>query len=282
MYRQMFNSHREQYQDFNPIFTDGSKNDGHTASAVVTPNEIITEKLHPSCSVFTCEAHAILLALQFILTQTHKKWYIYTDSKSCLAALNNISHRSHSIIINVVYTYENLQSLGYSVMLSWIPGHCGILGNEKADEFAKLTQNLSVRPLSYSDIRNAINFTLQFEWQKSWNEETNNKLHSLIPNIEPVMKQSLPRKYEVILNRLRIGHTRITHRHLLLSEPAPDCSSCNEPLTVKHALIQCNKFKFLRQRYFGYNNPTLHLLIGDKPHYNLLLYLKDIGFYNSI
>ncbi|GFX25577.1 hypothetical protein TNCV_4064301 [Trichonephila clavipes] len=35
------------------------------------------------------------------------------------------------------------------------------------------------------------------------------------------------RRTDVKLTRLRIGHTRFTHRHLLLGEDAPECPSCN-------------------------------------------------------
>ncbi|GFU71545.1 hypothetical protein TNCV_4310411 [Trichonephila clavipes] len=34
------------------------------------------------------------------------------------------------------------------------------------------------------------------------------------------------RRTDVKLTRLRIGHTRFTHRHLLLGEDAPECPSC--------------------------------------------------------
>ncbi|GFU13055.1 hypothetical protein TNCV_2128831 [Trichonephila clavipes] len=36
------------------------------------------------------------------------------------------------------------------------------------------------------------------------------------------------RRTDVKLTRLRIGHTRFTHRHLLLGEDAPECSSCKQ------------------------------------------------------
>ncbi|GFT35034.1 hypothetical protein TNCV_2824981 [Trichonephila clavipes] len=35
------------------------------------------------------------------------------------------------------------------------------------------------------------------------------------------------RRTDVKLTRLRIGHTRFTHRHLLFGERAPECPSCH-------------------------------------------------------
>ncbi|GFX09418.1 chitinase domain-containing protein 1 [Trichonephila clavipes] len=63
-------------------------------------------------------------------------------------------------------------------------------------------------------------------WQESWSQQLDNKLHSVKPVIGawPVMPM---RRTDVKLTRLRIGHTRFTHRHLLFGERAPECPSCN-------------------------------------------------------
>ena len=57
--------------------------------------------------------------------------------------------------------------------------------------------------------------------------------------LSSVKTYSAYRKEDVILTRLRIGHTRLTHRHYLANEDAPECIPCDRPLTVKHILIQC-------------------------------------------
>nr|XP_042896865.1 uncharacterized protein LOC122269143 [Parasteatoda tepidariorum] len=279
IYQQIFNYHREQYADFNPVFTDGSKTNGHTASAVVANGSTVSEKLPPSCSVFTSEAHAIFLALQFISSQPLKKWYIYSDSKSCIEALLNCNHKPHSIINCIFNLYNTLKLSGYKIIFSWIPGHTGILGNEVADRAAKSTNNLTNHKSTLSDVKNIIKCTLYSEWQKNWNNETNNKLHSIYSNLQPYTHPNLLRKLEVVLSRLRIGHTR---RHLLLNEPAPECSHCKEPLTMKHILTKCSKFKIQRQCQFGCFNPSLILLIGNSPHDNIFSCLKAIGFDTSI
>ena len=47
------------------------------------------------------------------------------------------------------------------------------------------------------------------------------------------------RKEEVVLARLRLGHTRVTHSYLLLSEDQPQCVGCNASFTVRHFLLEC-------------------------------------------
>ena len=48
---------------------------------------------------------------------------------------------------------------------------------------------------------------------------------------------------QVRVNRLRIGHTFITHSYLMnkeLESPPPDCPLCREEtLTVKHIFVEC-------------------------------------------
>ncbi|XP_071037871.1 uncharacterized protein [Parasteatoda tepidariorum] len=282
IYLQLFNSHQEQYSNFNSIFTDGSKGLDHVASAVVTPISTISEKLHSKCSVFTSECHAVYLALQFISSQRLKKWIIYSDSKSVIVALQNKELNTHSIINNILNLYSNLLLKEYAIIFCWVPGHAGISGNEAADKVAKSTNNVTNNPLTYTDIKNAIDNEQYLHWQNDWENEINNKLHDIKPSIKSYKSLNISRKQEVILNRLRIGHSRLTHKHLLLNETAPECSHCREQLTIKHILTKCNEFKTQRQRHFGCFNPTLTLLIGDKPHNNIFNYLRDISFYKSI
>ena len=49
-------------------------------------------------------------------------------------------------------------------------------------------------------------------WQERWDEEVDNKLHAIMPQIdEKYYSRCTNKKDEVIINRLRIGHTRLTH-----------------------------------------------------------------------
>ncbi|MPC46392.1 hypothetical protein E2C01_040113 [Portunus trituberculatus] len=44
---------------------------------------------------------------------------------------------------------------------------------------------------------------------------------------------------QIILARLRIGHTYPTQRYLLTRDPQPYCDDCLVPLTVRHLLMEC-------------------------------------------
>ncbi|GBM91740.1 hypothetical protein AVEN_270816-1 [Araneus ventricosus] len=99
-------------------------------------------------------------------------------------------------------------------------------------------------------------------WQELWDLEIRNKLHLIKPRIN--MWSIIPtRVTDVKLTRLRIGHTRFTHKHLLFGESAPECPTFNSH----------------RVTYFN-SSPNMKELLGEFPHPRLFDYLKAIGFYS--
>jgi len=54
-------------------------------------------------------------------------------------------------------------------------------------------------------------------WQAEWDGCSANKLHSVKPHLGYCSVTHLSRRDAAILRRLRIGHTRVTHKYLLLA-----------------------------------------------------------------
>jgi len=90
------------------------------------------------------------------------------------------------------------------------------------------------------------------EWQEVWNCCTGNKLHAIIPTVgDYKQKTCLSRRDSVLLNRLRIGHTRLMHSFLLSGDGwHTECGTCQCPLTVKHILVECVDLNDVRNKHF--------------------------------
>ncbi|GFW49995.1 putative RNA-directed DNA polymerase from transposon X-element [Trichonephila clavipes] len=98
-------------------------------------------------------------------------------------------------------------------------------------------------------------------WQETWDPQVLNKLHSIHPSTSHWA--ALPvRRHDVRLSQLPIGHTRFTHRHLLVGENAPECPSCKVPYSVYHILIDCPVFNHHRITFCHTSGLTLSDLYG--------------------
>jgi len=91
---------------------------------------------------------------------------------------------------------------------------------------------------------------------------------------------SLSRHDRVVINRLRIGHTRLTNFYVLKGENQPVCQACQSSLTVKHILIDCTHLSAVRQGYFRVD--TLKELSEIVDSRNIIAFIKDINFYHCM
>ena len=104
------------------------------------------QRLPDDSSIFTAEAKAIDLALDFISTcDANNKFIIFSDSLSVLKAMNHTSSKNPQIQKLLEKCHE---LLAYKeIALCWIPSHIGIQGNEMVDKQAKTS--LSLEPTSF-------------------------------------------------------------------------------------------------------------------------------------
>ena len=135
-------------------------------------------------SVFTAEAKAIDLALDFIDNFTlSERFVIFSDSLSVLKALNHTF--SKNLQIQKILEKHHEISKTKEVIFCWISGHVNITGNETADRKAKesLKLNTSMFEIPSNNFTPFINNYVLSEWQASWDTAVFNKLHAIKPNI---------------------------------------------------------------------------------------------------
>ncbi|CAK9827724.1 hypothetical protein ANTRET_LOCUS5386 [Anthophora retusa] len=54
---------------------------------------------------------------------------------------------------------------------------------------------------------------------------------------------------DVILTRLKIGHTKLTHGYLMSNNPSEKCDQSNTDITIKYILQDCPTFNYTRRKY---------------------------------
>ena len=109
------------------------------------------------------------------------------------------------------------------VVLQWIPAHCGIPGNEQADQLAKCgaQKEQPSTSIHYQEKNTIIKTALKHRKAKD-------------------AYHLLDRPGQVVLARLRSGHNRLNaHMHRKLV-PSPTCPCDEEDQTTEHVLQRCN------------------------------------------
>ena len=101
-------------------------------------------------------------------------------------------------------------------------------------------------------------------------------------DIHPFYINGLSRKDEVVIHRIRLGHTWLTHSHLMEDRPLPLCFYCHEtPIPIKHIMIECDFFTILRNRFYE-DAVDMRDLFERFSLRNILEFLKRSNLYKLI
>jgi hypothetical protein len=181
-------------------------------------------------------------------------------------------------------TFEARQK-GIEISFLWIPGHCGIDGNELADQEAlKAASSNDTQMLNlctFTDLKKQTQNILYQKWQNHWTKQ-DTKLNKIKNNIQVWISPGLNRKHETILNRLRIGHSFVTHNQFMSRKDPSICETCCIEVTVKYILIDCYKYSDSRSKHQLPQQLSEALQPNLQSNINIINYLKDINLYNFI
>ena len=272
------------YSEWNFFYTDGSKSSHSVSFAVVDDHSTLIHNgiLEPYCSVFTAEATAILKAIEYV-SNKRGKHMICTDSLSTLTNILNLSNRN--ILTSIIRT--KLIQHRTKIKLLWIPGHVGISGNEVADLMAKSasTSPTYLSPhLEIKDLQNFIKIFLKEKHSASWMSYNHH-----YKNVNPSgIKAMFPKSAKIWqlkpLIRLRLGHIKATHEHLLTGLTQTTCFFCNQPPnSIQHILDDCPIFNNARSIYFPNQYPSHCLQYSNNDSYlNLYNFLQFTNILSSI
>jgi len=88
------------------------------------------------------------------------------------------------------------------------------------------------------------------------------------------------RRDSVLLNRLHIGHTHLTHSYLLSGDDLPECGTCQWPLTVKCILVECVDLKDVRNKHFVPS--SIKDLFYNTEAHKIIDFIKETRFYKQL
>ena len=235
------------------IYTDGSKLKEGTGCGFFC-NELNIGKfyrLKSVCSIFQAEIYAIAIAARHVsmLPIFNRDISFYIDSQAAIKAL--ISGNIRSKVVSSCHKELLALRQQHKLKLCWVPGHKNILGNEKADELAKLGANLPeedaipeiFQPLStvYLEIKQLA----RTEWINGWNEsdscvQTKNLWDDTKHINTGILLEMSKKQLKKVIN-LITGHNTLGKHLVRLNLSVDDtCRWCGEAVEDSyHFLCEC-------------------------------------------
>ena len=188
---------------------------------------------------------------------------IFSDAKSALEALQNPPHQDQ-ITSEIALGISNLIAAhAVHVTLQWIPGHCNISGNEKADKLAKIgaTKPQKIPPCTQNTIKQILKNNEKEDWLNRWASGSTGRVmfkEMAQPRPQDAINE-LERQDQSLIFQFRTQHTR-TNQHLNRINPLhqPHCRHCDNPAeTTEHLLLSCPNLQSKRKELLP-TNPTIH------------------------
>ena len=156
----------------------------------------------------------------------------------------------------------------------------------KVDQLAKEILDQDIDPLA--SVHNTdskkplVNSYIQRVVQTKWDVAVHSRdIYLMKPTLgQPKKFQHLTRAEEVIITRLRIGHTKATKSHILFQGPPTACQHCGQTLSIDHMHLECAVFQECRDEY--YTADSLNTLFEIIPETCMVEFLREVGFFYVI
>ena len=203
---------------------------------------------------------------------------LYSTRTQCLACWRLRAKIRKSLSFVISWTSSGHWATRAHVFAS--AGCQGIEGNEVVDPLAKETLDHDINPLTtvhYAYLKPLVNSYIKQEVQTKWDVSIHGRdLYLVKPTLGPPKTfQHLTRAEEVVITRLRIGHTKATKSHILSRGPPTTCQHCGQTLTLEHMLLECIVLQHSRDEY--YTSDSLKTLFETVPEACIVEFLREAG-----
>lgn len=263
------------------IFTDASKSSLATGIGITDlRHNRIGIGINNKMQITNAELIAILRAIRIAAESRNRQIVILTDSLEGCRQIDVGNDGNY--IIKEIWSEIHLQC-DKEFSVQWIPGHCGVIGNEEADAQANvgcLDENPRDIPITIGDaILHVRNEALE-KWQNVYENTSINvgNQHWKIVNrvsLKPWFYGKPFNGMEIkIITRLRTGHGLCGVKKFLFKiNDSYFCLECGEIDDLSHIMLRCKKYVSERNELnFHLNCDSLVDLMKDSEDKTL----KDI------
>ena len=246
------------YENYLQIFTDASSKEIQGKSCtgigfyIPEIEEALNFRITDNMTIITAELMAIKMALERGLeiqksdnkNIKNKNILIISDSLNAVEEIQSAGYQKSSMI--ALQILKLAQRLNKEITIAWIPSHSNILGNDAADQQAKLGRNKEEIDIivctSTHEIFKKIDNQILLEWQTCYTNSKKAKWYKeVVPMVSNEIKYSSKRrKKEIIITRLRLGRCFLNHTKQQIGRHTDGlCERCRTPETIEHYLLDC-------------------------------------------
>ena len=249
------------------IYTDGSKmssnNNSKVGFAVWSSNNLynVSYKIPDLASIYTAECLALINAFNLINSNNDLKFKIFSESESAIKSLLKDSNNKKNVSPIIILLKKEIamsKSLNKDVIITWVPAHIGITGNENADVSAKNSANNGILlnvDIPVSDLFNIYNTKCDKENIDKLKDMFNVKGKIYYKMFETTDKKpwfynfNFSRKGISTVNRIRSDHTSLNSSLFRCKIVNNNMCNCGlEPDSIEHIFWQCNLYSRERQK----------------------------------
>ena len=178
---------------------------------------------------------------------------------------------------------KNLIDMQGKVIFQYLPVDTGEFTStiNASLEACHLKYDTVTKVLIKTDYYKKINSVIMEEWNNKWHDNQQ-KLKQIKSNVySPNRALNYSRHNQVLLTRLRIDHTKITHQYLLNKEEQIICEMRKTPVTVEHILVRCLLYENER-RTAGLTQNIKEILADNQNFQKMLNFINLCNLFDTL